>query len=356
MNLLKPENFQRTIDSKSTDLFTLSNANGVKVSFTNYGQRLVSLYVPDAQGNFEDVVMGYASLEEYLNSPEKYFGAVIGRYGNRIANGELHIEGKGFKLATNNGPNHLHGGNKGFESLVWDVKQDSHKELEFSRISVDGEEGYPGNLKVSVTYTLTEKNDLEISYTATTDKTTVVNLTHHSYFNLHGDNGGSINDHILMINADSITPIDQNSIPTGAVDLVEGTPFDFRTAKAIGQDIDTDSIQLKYGSGYDHNFVLNKAPTNEKGLTLAARVIEPRSGRVMEVFTDEPGMQFYSGNFIDGSTVGKSGKAYHYRGAFCLETQHFPDAPNQPNFPSTILHPGEIYHSNCVYSFRINAS
>lgn len=244
MNLLKPENFQRTIDSKSTDLFTLSNANGVKVSFTNYGQRLVSLYVPDAQGNFEDVVMGYASLEEYLNSPEKYFGAVIGRYGNRIANGELHIEGKGFKLATNNGPNHLHGGNKGFESLVWDVKQDSHKELEFSRISVDGEEGYPGNLKVSVTYTLTEKNDLEISYTATTDKTTVVNLTHHSYFNLHGDNGGSINDHILMINADSITPIDQNSIPTGAVDLVEGTPFDFRTAKAIGQDIDTDSIQL----------------------------------------------------------------------------------------------------------------
>lgn len=352
MNLLKRENFQSTIDDKRTDLFTLSNSKGMKAFFTNYGQRLVSLYAPDAQGNFEDVVMGYATLAQYQTSPEKYFGAVIGRYGNRIARGTFKIDGQEYKLVTNNGPNHLHGGVKGFESEVWDVRQESNYKLEFSRLSIDGEEGYPGNLKVTVSYQLTDMNDLEISYTATTDKATVVNLTHHSYFNLQGEAGGSINDHILMINAASITPMDETSIPTGNIASVEGTPFDFRAGKRIGKDIESDHVQLKYGSGYDHNFILNKEPKNKNGLALAARVLEEKSGRVMEVYTDEPGMQFYGGNFIDGSTVGKSGVPYRYRSAFCLETQHFPDSPNRPHFPSTVLRPGEIYRSNCVYSFR----
>ncbi|MDT0677900.1 aldose epimerase family protein [Autumnicola musiva] len=349
---LDPKNFQQEINDKYINLFTLKNDNGLEAVFTNYGQRLVSLYVPDSKGNFDDVVLGFGSLQQYRKAKEKFFGATIGRYGNRIANGQFKLDDSIYQLAKNNGENHLHGGNKGFESVVWNARQISDYKLEFTRTSPDGEEGYPGNLKVKVHYELTNENELKINYYATTDKPTPVNLTHHSFFNLSGAGNGSINNHKLMINADAFTPIDEGLIPTGELKKVTNTPFDFRELKSIGKDLDTTANeQLRRAKGYDHNFVLNNKSLGSNEIILAARVVEPMSGRTMEVFTNEPGLQFYGGNFLNGKTKGKSGKPYDFRGAFCLETQHFPDSPNQDNFPSTILKPDEEYRSVCIYKF-----
>ncbi len=350
---IAPKDFEGVVEGDSVKLFILSNKNGVEAAFTNFGQRLVSLYVPDKNGNFEDVVLGYATLEEFVNGPKSYFGSVIGRYGNRIANGSFSINDDTYTLVKNNGDNHLHGGDKGFESVVWKVDKSTTNSIVFSRLSPDMEEGYPGNLVIKVSYTLTDDNELKISYEAKTDKATIVNLTHHSFFNLKGEGEGDINDHVLMINADAYTPVDSGLIPTGKIEEVKGTPFNFTTPKAIGTDLNADFEQLKIGKGYDHNFVLNDTPKNDDGLTLCAKVTEPKSGRTMEVFTDEPGVQFYGGNFMTGETIGKKGKPYLYRGSFCLETQHFPNSPNQPNFPSTLLSPGQVYTSNCTYKFGI---
>jgi aldose 1-epimerase len=346
--------FESVTNGKLTKLYVLKNKNGLEATFTNFGQRLVSLMVPDKYGVFDDIVLGFSSLEGYKTSRGNYFGATIGRYGNRIANGEFSIAGETYKLAMNNGKNHLHGGIKGFNNVVWDVRQLNKNEIEFTRISPDKEEGYPGNLSVTVHYTLTNNNALQINYTATTDKPTIVNLTHHSFFNLAGEGNGDVSNHLLMINADFFTPVNQNLIPTGAIVKVKGTPFNFKSLKPIGQDLDADNQQLQYAKGYDQNYVLNKTPKNKQGLVLAAKVMEPNSGRIMEVYTNEPGIQFYEGNFLDGSVIGKSGKAYVYRGAICLETQHFPNSPNQPNFPSTLLRPNKVYLSTCVYKFKIN--
>jgi aldose 1-epimerase len=345
------ENFKKVIKEDSVKLYVLSNKNGLEATFTNYGQRLVSFMVPDKQGDFKDVVLGYSSIDEYIKGEKNYYGSVIGRYANRIANGSFSIADKTYILAKNNDENHLHGGDIGFESVVWKVEKATTNEIIFSRTSPDMEEGYPGNLDVSVSYVLTDDNELRISYSAKTDQATHVNLTHHSFFNLKGEGEGDINDHIIQINADHYTPVDKGLIPTGKIDKVAGTPFNFTKAKAIGSDLDAEFEQLKIGLGYDHNFVLNDSPKNSEGFVFCARVTEPKSGRMMEVYTDEPGVQFYGGNFMDGKTNGKSGKPYIFRGSFCLETQHFPNSPNQPDFPSTLLLPGEEYTSNCVYKF-----
>lgn len=351
VNKLDGSDFKTTIEGDSVALYTIRNRTGIEATFTNYGQRLISLYTPDKEGNMKDIVLGFPTLEEYLNAKEKYFGATIGRYGNRIAKGKFSIDGESYTLATNNGENHLHGGVKGFNDVVWNAKNITENGIEFTRTSPDMEEGYPGNLEVKVRYLLTDSNELKITYTATTDKKTVVNLTHHSFFNLKGEGEGNVNDHLLMINADSYTPVDEALIPNGSIAKVMGTPFDFTQLKAIGKDLEVVDRQLEFGRGYDHNFILNATPKTADGLTLAAKVIEPTSGRVVEVYTNEPGIQFYGGNFLDGNTIGKSGKPYLFRGAFCLETQHYPDSPNQPNFPSTILNPSEVYSSICVYKF-----
>ena len=349
---LNVKNFETVIDGDSVKLYTLKNKNGIEVTITNYGQRLISLHVPDKNGNFEDVVLGFPDLKNYM-AKKNYYGATIGRYGNRIAKGQFEIDGKSYDLAINNNENHLHGGIKGFESVVWGVGAVNDNEIVFSRTSPHMEEGYPGKLEVKVTYTLTDSNELKINYTANTDKPTYVNLTHHSFFNLKGEGEGTVNDHILMLNADSFTPVNSGLIPTGEIKKVVGTPFDFTKPKSIGEDLEIENEQLKYASGYDHNFVLNENPKNKEGLVMAARIVEPTSGRTMEVYTDEPGMQFYGGNFLTGADIGKSGKPYVFRGSFCLETQHYPDSPNQPNFPSTRLDPGQMYTSNCVYKFGV---
>ncbi len=350
---LNPADFEMQIDGKQTKFYTLTNNNGVEVTFTNFGQRLISLYVPDKDGKFADIVLGPSNLEGFMAPGGGFFGAVVGRYGNRIGKAEFELKGTKYSLAKNNGENHLHGGIKGFNAVVWDVEEVTGNSIIFSRTSPDMEEGYPGNLQVVVSYRLTEDNELKIDYQATTDKTTVVNLTHHSFFNLAGEAAGNIGEHLMMINADAFTPVDEGLIPTGEIRKVEGTPFDFREAKPIGRDIDADNEQIKFGKGYDHNFVLNDQPANEDGLALAAKVTEPGSGRTMEVYTNEPGVQFYTGNFMNGSYIGKSGKPYVFRGTFCLETQHFPDSPNKPDFPSTVLEPGEIYNSSCTYKFGV---
>jgi aldose 1-epimerase len=347
---LKQSDFDTTINRKKTALYILKNKNGLEAAITNYGGKVVSLIVPDRNGKMADVVLGFLNIHDYLNAKEPYFGALIGRYGNRIAKGRCVVDGKTLELATNNGENHLHGGKVGFNAVVWDAKQLNAQTLELSYHSKDGEEGYPGNLTVIVIYELTDSNELKIHYLAFTDKTTIVNLTHHYFFNLQGEGNATINDHMLMINADKYTPVDKGLIPTGELAPVEGTPFDFRKLKTIQHDLHTTNKQLEYGNGYDHNFVLNKTGDS---LTLAARVEEPVSGRVMEVWTTEPGLQFYGGNFLNGKDVGKSGKPYLFRSAFCLETQHFPDSPNHANFPSTVLMPGETYHSVCVYRFSV---
>jgi len=345
--------FNATVEGDSVSLYVLKNANGLEATFTNYGQRLVSLMVPDKNGDFEDIALGYSTLKEYQVGNGGYFGAVIGRYGNRIAKGKFDLDGTTYTLATNNGENHLHGGIKGFESVVWKVDSVAQNYIGFSRTSPDMEEGYPGNLDVTVNYTLTDDNELKIEYHATTDKKTHVNLTHHSYFNLKGAGSGNIHDHLLQINADRFNAVDETLIPTGELMPVANTPFDYRTIKSINKDFGGDHPQFKIANGIDHNFILNEQPKNNEGLVFAAKVIEPASGRTLEVFTDEPGVQIYSGNFFDGSTVGKKGKTYDFRASICLETQHFPDSPNQKDFPSTVLEPGQEYQSTTVYRFGV---
>ena len=321
-------------DGKTVRLYTLTNSHGMTVKITNFGGTVTSIIVPDKQGRPGDVVLGYDSLPNYAkNLGNTYFGALIGRYGNRIAKGRFTLDGNTYKLAVNNGVNHLHGGIKGFNKVVWTATPrivGNQPELVLSYLSKDGEEGYPGNLKVNVVYTLLSDNALKIDYMATTDKDTVVNLTNHAYFNLNGAGSGTVLDHRMMINADRYTPIDPTSIPLGNLASVKGTPFDFRQPTAIGARIGQTDTQLKNGAGYDHNFVLNKTGNS---LSLAARVYAPKTGRVLEVYTTEPGVQFYSGNFLDGTEIGKGGKPYVRRSGFCLETQHFPDSPNEPKFP-----------------------
>lgn len=340
-------------DGRKATLYTLSNANGVTATITNYGGIVTALRVPDKRGVFGDVVLGYSSVEGYLNNEKTantFFGALIGRYGNRIAKGHFTLDGKTYTLATNNAPNHLHGGVRGFNRVLWHARPLTTKAgqaLELTYFSRNGEEGYPGNLQSRVVYTLTNANQLRIVYRAVTDAPTVVNLTHHSYFNLAGAGNGTILNHKLQIKANKYLPIDKTSIPLGRPEKVAGTPFDFRHLTAIGARINQTNTQLANGQGYDHNFVLN----NQSGkLALAARVVEPTTGRTLRVYTTEPGLQFYSGNFLNGM-VGKYGRTYLRRGGLCLEAQHYPDAPNQPQFPSTTLRPGQTYRQTTVYEF-----
>jgi len=325
-------------------VYTLRNSHGVETQITNYGGIVISLKVPDRQGKFDDVVLGFNKPEDYVKRNDPYLGAIIGRYGNRIAKGRFTLNGVEYKLAVNNGENHLHGGIKGFDKVVWTGRQIRTKDgpaVVLTYLSKDGEEGYPGNLRVRVVYTLTNKNELKIDYSATTDKATVINLTHHSYFNLSGEGNGDILNHQLMIDADQFVPTDAGSIPTGELRKVTGTPFDFTTSTAIGARINQDDEQLKFGSGYDHTFVI-KGRTGT--LRHAATVYESVTGRKMEVWTTEPGMQFYTGNFLDG-------KPHPRRSGFCLETQHYPDSPNQPSFPTTTLKKGATYKSTTIYRF-----
>jgi aldose 1-epimerase len=343
--------FGMTREQVPVEVYTLTNANGVEMRAITYGAIITSLKVPDSSGRFDDVVLGFETLDGYLEAT-RYFGALIGRYGNRIAGGQFTLEGKAFALATNNGPHHLHGGVKGFDKVLWNAMPADGPEgvsLTLSRRSPDGEEGYPGNLQVSVRYLLTDANELAIDYRASTDKPTPVNLTQHSYFNLAAD-GRDVLGHQLMLKASRYTPVDDTLIPTGELARVEGTPFDFRTPAAIGDRIDADHVQVKNGKGYDHNWVIDRTgPALER----AASVVEPTSGRTMDVATTEPGIQFYSGNFLDGSATGKGGRVYTHRTGFCLETQHYPDSPNHPSFPSTILHPGQTYASKTVFTFAV---
>lgn len=331
-------------------LFTINNKNGLKAQITNYGARVVSLSVPDRNGRFDDIVLGYDSLEAYLDSNEKYYGATIGRYGNRIGQAKFSIGDQTYFLEKNSGQNSLHGGNMGFHNVNWKVNQLDGQTLELEYISEDMEEGFPGTICVRVLYCLTDDNELKIEYFASTDKTTIVNLTHHSFFNLTGNLRKTINNHILQIYADFYTPVDEDLIPSGEIALVDGTPFDFRVPTAIGERLDFPDEQLVFGKGYDHNWVLDVTEKN-KDICLAAKIIESISGRVMEVYTNEPGIQFYGGNFLNGNDIGKGEIPYHYRTAFCLETQHFPDSPNKENFPSVLLNPGEEYYSICAYRF-----
>ncbi len=348
----KKEAFGKLADGRAVDIYTLTNRNGAEVRITNYGAAVVSLKVPDRAGKFEDVVLGYDSLDGYLtNAP--YIGTVIGRYGNRIAKGRFSLNGVEYKLVLNNGENHLHGGIVGFDKVLWDAKPSkalNGAALQLNYLSRDGEEGYPGNLSVRVVYTLTNRNELRVDYYATGDKTTVVNLTQHSYFNLSGQGNGDILGHQLMINAARFTPTDAGAIPTGELRAVKGTPFDFTAPMSIGARINDADEQLVLGKGYDHNFVLN----GKNGtLRQAARALDTRSGRVMEVWTTEPGVQLYTGNYLDGSKIGKDGKVYKYRYGFCLETQHFPDSPNRPKFPSTVLRRGAEYRTTTVFKFSV---
>jgi aldose 1-epimerase len=364
-------------DFSSIKLYKLRNAQGVEVHVTNFGAIVSSILVPDREGKMGDIALGYHDAGSYLNAVDKpYFGAIVGRYGNRIAGGQFSIDGQSYQLAINNGPNALHGGIIGFDKVVWEATPysvDGERGVVLTYLAKDGEEGYPGNLQVRVIYRLTDANELLVDYRATTDRATPVNLTQHTYFNLKGEGDGDILDHQLMIHAAAYTPVDETLIPTGELAPVAGTPFDFTEFKPIGRDIDVDHVQLRYGGGFDHNWVLNSPPATAKllrdlpgdlagegvndrsadqlPLRLAARVYEPVTGREMTVETTEPGIQFYCGNFLDGRLRGKSGKPYVQRGGFCLETQHFPDSPNQPNFPATILRPGQVYRSQTIFTF-----
>jgi len=342
--------FGKTKSGTPVQIFTLTNAHGLEARIMTYGGAIVSLKTPDHDGKMGDIVLGFDDLDGYLNPNVPYFGKIIGRYGNRIGHAKFTLDGKEYKLAANNGANSLHGGNVGFDKVVWAAKELPDGGLELQYTSKDGEEGYPGTLNVTVVYHLTDANELKIDYTATTDKDTVVNLTNHAYYNLKGAGNGDILDHVLTINADKFTPVDAGLIPTGELKPVAGTPFDFTKPTAIGARINQDDEQLKLGGGYDHNWVMNrKGP----GLSLAARVEAPATGRTMEVLTTEPGIQFYTGNFLDGTLVGKGGHACGKRSAFCLETQHYPDSPNQPKFPSTVLKPGQTYKTTTVYRFGV---
>lgn len=349
VKLIDESTFAGKFNGQDVKLYTIKNSNGMVAQITNLGARVVDLWVPDKNGNFADVSLGFKTADDYINNKENFYGAIIGRYGNRIGNAQFVIDTDTFKVNVNDGVNSLHGGAAGFFKHIWDIKPVGTNKLECKYTSVDGEQGYPGNLNVKVNYELTDKNELKIEYFASTDKPTHVNLTNHTYFNLGGEASGTINDHILMIKADAYTPVDGGLIPTGEIAQVEGTPFDFRQPTPIGARVNDDNEQLKLGGGYDHNWVLNKG---EGGTTLAATLKEPKSGRVMEVYTNEPGIQFYGGNFIDNKDMGKYGKTLNYREALCLETQHFPDTPNKPDFPSTLLQPGDEYYSICIYAFK----
>jgi aldose 1-epimerase len=340
--------FGTTKEGKKITLYTLTNSHHMEVRAMNYGAIIVSLRVPDRKGQVADIVLGHDTLEGYFdNSP--HLGGLVGRYANRIANGSFALDGVKYSLPKNNGPNTLHGGIKGFDQAVWQGTPLKGKAgVAFSYLSRDGEEGFPGNLKVKVSYSLTEANELVINYEATTDKPTVLNLSQHSYFNLAGEGTGDILNHEVMINADRFTPVDSTMIPTGELRPVKGTPLDFTTQTKVGTRIDDNYEQLVLGKGYDHNFVINR---KAQGLVSAARAYEPTSGRVMEISTDQPGVQFYTGNFLDGSVTGKQGHVYKQRYGLCFETQHFPDSPNHPEFPSVVLRPGQTFHSRTIFKF-----
>lgn len=342
--------FGKLPDGREVYLFTLTNASGCKVGIINYGAIVTSIVVPDKNGNFQDVVLGYDSLQGYIRD-RSFFGAIVGRYGNRIAKGKFRLDGKEYQLTINDGENHLHGGKTGFFKAYWDAKvidDTLESSLALTLTSADGDEGYPGTVTVTVTYTLTNKNELRIDYKGTTDKETILNPTHHSYFNLSGDLNNTILDELLTIESDSITPVDKGLIPTGAFLAVAGSPLDFRMPRQIGAHINDSFEQLELGKGYDHNWVLK----NYTGkIQKAAELYDSKSGRLMTVFTDQPGLQFYSGNFLDGTIKGKHGVAYKHRTGLCLEAQHFPDSPNEPKFPSVILEPGSVYHQTTIYQF-----
>ena len=347
---VQKEPFGKAPDGQEVFLYTLRNSKGMEVKITNYGGTITQIKVPDRNGKFDDVVLGFDNLDGYTDKTNTaYFGATIGRYGNRIAHGTFTLDGHEYHVPTNDGPNSLHGGLKGFDKRVWDAREVSGggAALELQYLSRDGEEGFPGNLNVTVRFSLGEKNDLRIDYTATTDKDTVLNLTNHSYFNLAGAGSDTALNHKLTLAADRFIPVNSTLIPTGVLQSVAGTPFDFRKSTEVGARIGQDNEQLKLAKGYDHNFVLNQSG---ELLALAAKVEEPKSGRVLEVLTTQPGVQFYTGNFLTGSIRGIGG-TYAFRSALCLETQHFPDSPNHPKFPSTVLHPGEQFHSTTVYRF-----
>lgn len=357
VKLISNSDFKGVLDGKEVSLYTLKNNSGMVAQITNYGGRIVTLWTPDRNGHFADVVTGFSSLKNYLNGKEVYFGALIGRYGNRIANGKFTLDGVNYALPTNNGKNTLHGGPKGFHNVVWDAKPfknfKNEDALELTYLSKDGEEGFPGNLSVKVVYTLTNENELKIEYSAVTDKNTVINLTNHAFFNLHGFSSGiaeSINTHILQINGSRYTPTDDGLIPSGVIAPVAGTPMDFTTPTAIGKRVNETFQPLEFGKGYDHNWILDK---KEGEFTEAAVIYEPSNGRLMRVMTTEPALQFYGGNFFKGKDTGKYGEVYNYRTSFALETQHYPDSPNQPTYPTTVLKPGEQYKHTCVYKFEM---
>ena len=342
--------FGKASDGKAVQIFTLTNEHGLEARICTYGGAVVSLKTPDRTGKMADIVLGFDTLDGYLNTAEPYFGALIGRYGNRIGHAKFTLDGKQYNLPVNNGANTLHGGDKGFDKQVWTPRELPDGGLELTYISKDGEEGFPGTLKAVVSYHLTAANELRIDYTATTDKDTVVNLTNHSYWNLKGAGNGNILDHVLTIHASRFTPVDAGLIPTGALKPVAGTPFDFTKPTVVGSRIEQKDDQLKLGGGYDHNYVLDRTGA---GLSLAARVEEASTGRVLEVETTEPAVQFYTGNFLDGTLKGKGGKVYPIRSALCLETQHYPDSPNKPSFPTTLLKPGQTYKTTTVYRFSV---
>ncbi len=346
--------FGKLPNNSLVDLFTLTNRHGIQVQITNYGGAVTSIQVPNKNGLLGEINLGFEDLASYLQVDQPFFGAIIGRYGNRIAKGKFPLNGQIYTLATNNGGNHLHGGNKGFDKVVWQammIEKGGISSLVLNYTSPDGAEGYPGRLACQVTYTLTNKNELRIDYQATTNKLTIINLLNHCYFNLKDGGASTCLDHELRIYADAFTPVDENLIPTGAIKSVKRTPFNFLAPKKIGERIDQNHPQLKIGNGYDHNFVLKKG----EGLRKAAKVVEPISGRILEVFTTEPGLQLYTANWLDGSLMGHNNIAYQKRCAFCLETQHFPDSPNQPDFPSTVLRPKETYQSTTIYRFSVQS-
>lgn len=347
---LNTSEFRGNIEGQDVQMYVLTNDKGVEVTVINYGAKIVSLSVPDRKGEFVDVVLGHNSLDEYLRSEEPFFGAVCGRTGNRIANGKFTLDGITYQLATNNGPNNLHGGVKGFNAIVWDAKQIDSQTLELRYLSKDGEEGFPGNLHVKMVYRLTDDNAFEITYEATTDKATILNLTNHSYFNLSGEGDSNISDHLLTIYASKYLPADETLIPLGKPEKVEGTPFDFLTAHPIGERIDDKSDQLLFGKGYDLNFILDK---EDGKLNLAVECSSPKSGIELKIYTTEPGVQMYTSNWLSGNLYGKHGHRYPARSAVCFETQHFPDSINKPEYPSVILRPEEVFRSKTVYAFSI---